>query len=134
MAIREDALRNFSFYYPDLAEEVVDFRIFYYTKTLVKLSNGEVYIYDEELTTIKRMPDDPDDLTEFECRDIFSCALSHIMRVRGVTQFVLSRATGISQQAISSYIRGTRTPTFYVVDKIAKALDCSTDDFRYTGF
>ena len=134
MIIREDELRNFSFYHPDLIDDVMEFRVFYYTKVFLQMRNGEVYVYDEELNSLARMPDDPYDMTEEECRDVFRKALAHIMRMKGVSQDRLSRLTGISQQAISSYICGRRSPTLYVMDKLAKALECSTDDFRYIGF
>ena len=48
-----------------------------------------------------------------------------------MTQTDLANATGIPQQQISKYIRGYRVPTFYNLDKIARALDCTIDELRY---
>ena len=54
-----------------------------------------------------------------------------MMYIKGITQSELSNCTDIPQYLISDYIRGKRTPSFYNVDKIAKALDCSVDELRY---
>ena len=43
----------------------------------------------------------------------------------------LSKKTGISETMISRYMNGLSNPGFFVVDKIARALDCSMDDLRY---
>jgi transcriptional regulator with XRE-family HTH domain len=54
------------------------------------------------------------------------------MYLKGVNQQYLSDATGITAVTLSNYMRGKVTPNFYNVDKIAKALDCSIEEFRYT--
>ena len=48
------------------------------------------------------------------------------------TQIILAipNLTGLTQPNISQYMNGTKTPSFFTVDKIARALNCSTDDFR----
>jgi transcriptional regulator with XRE-family HTH domain len=50
---------------------------------------------------------------------------------KGVTQSDLSFATGIAQPTLSGYINGKHEPGLYAIDKIAKALGCSVDEFRY---
>jgi transcriptional regulator with XRE-family HTH domain len=54
------------------------------------------------------------------------------MTRQGVSQLELSELTGIPQSTISNYLTGKFLPGFYNMDKIAKALKCSIDEFRYT--
>jgi transcriptional regulator with XRE-family HTH domain len=53
------------------------------------------------------------------------------MALEGISQCELSERTGITQPSISDYMNGKKLPSFYTVDKIAKALGCSVDAFRY---
>jgi transcriptional regulator with XRE-family HTH domain len=71
-------------------------------------------------------------MTEDECRSEFGYRLVHIMIRKGISQVDLAERIGVSNVMINRYINGSNTPSFYVVDKIAKALNCSMDDFRYT--
>lgn len=134
MAIREDGLRNFSFYYHNMVDNVVDYRHIYGGYQLILMEDGEVYLYDDEFQTIRKLPIDPNDMTERECRNEFGKAMQRIMHVQRVSQLVLSERTGISQASLSCYMRGTVTPSFYAADRIAKALGRPLDDFTYTGF
>ena len=77
------------------------------------------------------MPKDISNMSEDECKTEFSWRLRSRMQRKRVTQQDLSDMTGISQSCISGYLNGTNMPSFYKADKIAKALGCSVDDFRY---
>lgn len=60
----------------------------------------------------------------------FSESLALIMKERHVNQVELSKISGIKQQLISSYIRGSKTarlPSFKNLIRFANALDCSID-------
>ena len=97
----------------------------------VKLNDGRIYEYNIEHKSIRKLPNDPDHLTERQYRIEFGRRLRDILSYKGLTQKDLSDITGIPQSTISHYIRGLTTPSSYMLDKIAKALNCSTDDFRY---
>ena len=62
----------------------------------------------------------------------FRQRLRRLMTRQGVSQLELSELTGIPQSTISNYLTGKFLPGFYNMDKIAKALKCSIDEFRYT--
>ena len=134
MAIRGGDIRNFSYYYPHMADSVIDARDVYGGEQLLLMEDGRVLAYNDLYRTYRELPHDPNEMTEGECRKEFGRALARIMDWKRVGQIELSDRTGISQPAISSYICGTRTPSFYAADKIAKALDMSLDEFRYIGF
>ena len=118
-------------YFPSLAEEVVDYRKENQFELYVRTRDGDSYIFDDGDKTIRRLPNNSRDLTEIECRNEFGRRLRKMMFRKNVTQIELSERTGISQTLLSRYIMGKSNPGFYNVDKIAKALDCSVDDFRY---
>ena len=132
--IRTDDLHNFSFYYPNMVDDVVDCRTIYGGEQLLLMDDGSVWAFDFVTNRIRELPPDPNDMTEQECRIEFGRAMCRIMRWKCIDQLELSELTGLSQPAISSYIRGVRTPSFYAADLIAKALGRPIEEFRYTGF
>ena len=54
-----------------------------------------------------------------------SIRLQEIMREKGVKQAELARMTGISRGAISNYVLGRYEPKSDIINKFAKALNCS---------
>lgn len=54
----------------------------------------------------------------------FASRLKKFMRAKQITQTELSKRTGLSRTAISSYLNGYSIPNAYNVYLIAKALDC----------
>lgn len=72
-----------------------------------------------------------DILTKNEFKAIFGKKLSMIMKAKGLTEAELAERTGLTQPQLSDYISGKRIPSYYIIDRIARALDCSTDEFRY---
>ena len=122
---------NLKLYWPfvqDLAlsyEEISDYEI------MVKLSDGRIVLYDDFDHTLRRLPTKSEAMTDEEFKQESSTRLKRSMYRKGVTQLDLAERTGISQPQISSYVNGKVFPSFYYIDKIAKALKCSADDFRY---
>lgn len=98
---------------------------------VIEMSDNRVMLYDYILNTLRRLPKSRCDMTRDECNDEFGKRLKQLLMYRGLNQEDLSQMTGIAQPAISSYIRGKTTPSFYIADKIAKALGVSLDYFRY---
>jgi DNA-binding Xre family transcriptional regulator len=121
---------NLEMYFPFIARDAVDIKENGHWLT-VKLIDGSSVIYDDIGKTIRNLPLDPNDLSKFECLNEFGSRLYKIMTYKRVTQVELSERTGISRPLLSNYINNKVMPSFYNVDKIAKALDCSIDDFRY---
>jgi DNA-binding Xre family transcriptional regulator len=123
---------NFKAYWPFLAREAESYVHIDSFLIHVKLTNGEVYAYDDLDTTIRRLPQNSNELTKSQYEYEFGDRLRRVMRMKGVTQQELSEKTGISRPLLNSYINRKKSPSFYNVDKIAKALNCSTDLFRYS--
>ena len=98
---------------------------------IVELDNGERWRYDGTFHTTRLIPKDSRVLSEDEFRLEFRLRLRSLLWCKGVSQKELAESTGMSQSQISAYLNGKTTPSFYAIDKIAKALDCSVDELRY---
>ena len=98
---------------------------------LVELRDGSSLLYDDIDGTIRKLPNDCNSMSESECKKEFGMRLRRLMMLRNITQEELSELTGIQRPAISNYMTGRTSPSFYNADKIAKALGCSMDELRY---
>jgi DNA-binding Xre family transcriptional regulator len=127
----EELHRNLKLYFPSIEEESLRLRCCSPVELVVELEDGSQVSYNDIDKTIRRLPQDPDNLTEEECRREFGARLQMMLYRKGMSQRRLSDLTGILPVSISRYISGSSTPSFYTVDKIAKALNCSVDEFRY---
>ena len=58
---------------------------------------------------------------------IFSERLSLILSRKKLSQKELAVKAGVTESAMSYYVKGERTPRGEVLSRIAKALNCSTD-------
>lgn len=122
---------DFNLHFPNIASSAVKHYEHGKTELIVKLLDGSSVSYDYINKTIRNLPSDSRKLTVHECRKEFGIRLNNIMYSKGITQEDLSNETGIPQSMISNYITGKTSPSFYKVDKIAKALECSVDELRY---
>lgn len=118
-------------YCPFIYREMVECYEGSCNELIVVTIGGDRFSYNTLNDTFRRLPPDPDNITVEECAREFGERLYNKMYQEGVTQEILSERTGIHQVMISGYITGKHSPTFYNVDKIAKALGCSVDEFRY---
>ena len=122
---------RFERYFPTIAKHAC-----FYTEVTpellhIELDDGMNFMYDDLDNSITRMPDNKYYMTEGECRQIFAWRLRRVMRHKCVSQLELAEMTGIHEVSISNYMNGKTTPSFYAVDRIAKALDISMDELRY---
>lgn len=117
--------------FPCIAENVVECLGCTEFDITMRLNDGSVFLYDDIEGSIRRLPLGSNFLTKKECNIEFGERLMRMMNRKGVSQTELSKKTGLRQSQISNYINGINSPSFYVVDKIAKALNCSVEYFRY---
>lgn len=129
--MNEYLLKNFQMSYPHIASKVVDIHQGEDLELFMTLEDGSRMAYYEYDNSVRELPKDDLFLTEEECRKEFGIRLYRIMRHKGIMQKELSELTGITQASISNYINGRMSPTFFTVDKIARALGCSIEDLRY---
>lgn len=98
---------------------------------IIYLKSGEMVVYDPITDRCRTLPRDPLAMTAEECNAELGARLRKIMRRENCSQEELAFQTGLSKGTISCYVRGKMAPSFYYMDKIAKVLNCSLDDFRY---
>lgn len=123
---------NMQSYYPFLSERMASYKKVGPYELIVKTNDGETIPYDDVNHSIRRLPRDSNNMTEQGVSVEFRQRLRRLMTQQGVSQLELSELTGIPQSTISNYLTGKFLPGFYNMDKIAKALKCSIDEFRYT--
>lgn len=129
--MNNDIRQNFSQHFRFLADKAIDIVIVDDWTLHVRLEDGSSVVYDDMLHTIRNLPQNSKTMTEQECRVEFGCRLRKILLHRGMSQSELCRRADITDVQLSRYMNGRHTPSLYAVDKIAKALDCSIDDFTY---
>lgn len=122
---------NFERFFPSIARLALKCRQVDFFSIMVDLADGDRIIYDDVEKTIRTLPKDPTKLSKEQCSREFGLRLRRMMTIKGMTQEMIQEKTGIHQVVISNYMNGKSMPSFYAVDKIAKALGCSLDDLRY---
>ncbi len=60
-------------------------------------------------------------------RNPFSVRLEGLLKSRGITQKELAQKSGVTEAAISHYMKGDRTPRSAVLSKIAMVLGTTSD-------
>ena len=123
---------NLKAYFPYIARDMEEWCETDRGELIIRMQNGDTFLYDDDNQTLRLLPKDCNSMTEDECLFEFGKRLRKIMFYKGFNQAKLSSATGIPQGVISGYVTGRINPGFYNVDRIAKALGCSIEDFRYT--
>lgn len=124
-------LYNFRLYFPFIYEDAKEIFDLNPIELLVERNNGSKLIYNEFHNSIRYIPKDPHNMNEDEYRSEFKYRLLSCMERYHMSQGMLSEVTGISQSILSRYMNGVSIPSFQNLDKIAKALGCSMDEFRY---
>lgn len=118
--------------YPQIAENMVEDQKELNGDIVIVTKDGKQYLYDFLTVTCREIHAPGYEMTEAEFKTEFGIRLHKIMRRKGVTQLELSDKTGISRQTINSYLAGKNVPSFYKVSAIARALNCSIDEFILT--
>ena len=118
-------------YFPDLLGEVVHAREYVQFMLLLETNTKYDYFYNITNNVLIPIPKDDKNLDKESFKRIFGVLLRRALECSGLTQEELSEKTGIPQPNISDYLYGKHFPSFYQIDKMAKAMNCSVDDLRY---
>lgn len=118
-------------YFPDLLGEVVHAREYVQFMLLLETNTKYDYFYNITNNVLIPIPKDDKNLDKDSFRRIFGVLLRRALECSGLTQEELSEKTGIPQPNISDYLYGKHFPSFYQIDKMAKAMNCSVEDLRY---
>jgi DNA-binding Xre family transcriptional regulator len=98
----------------------------------VFLNNGDYVDYDDRAGTFRYITKDSEhstcEITDEDCREIFSRNLSELMRAQGIGRSTLSDRTGLSQVMLSKYMTKKATPSLPNIKKIARVLNCGLEE------
>lgn len=54
--------------------------------------------------------------------------LKAILSKRGMTQKMLANSLGVTENAVSNWVKGKREPSIATIEKLVSLLDCTADD------
>ena len=118
--------------HPYFKDEVNSYRPKHTNAIRIIFKDGRMMDYNIRTHTYRDVCEyrdsNPDDITDDNCREIFSANLIEQMKMRGFDQPDLAARTGLSCTIISKYMRKQATPSITNLEKIAHALNCSRDE------
>ena len=118
-----------------IPEEVEDYIEINEWDLIIKFKDGRQFIYDRFTNTHKNLYyNSINELTDKQEKKEFAHRLRSLMGRRCVNQDKLAELVGTTQPMISKYVRGDAIPNAIMLRKIAKALNCSMDDFFYRDY
>lgn len=127
--IDANLLHNFELDYPEIYYSDVDDIVESDNLELtITTKNGKRYAYDGLTKGLRQLPSKFEDVDDHLFRREFGIRLRRKMMLKGITQRMLSKMIGVSQPAISNYLTGKNSPTLYMAEKLARALECSIQD------
>jgi DNA-binding Xre family transcriptional regulator len=135
----ERMLENYRDWYPDLYLQTNDYRPSGRYRILLRLDDGSRLEYNDLDNTIRDVTkyydrETCDELDEETWRKEFGRNLRRIIAEKSITQEVLADQAGISRQMLSRYVRGTSTPSGYILNRLSRILDCDVRDLTRFGY
>lgn len=128
----EEIFEDFAMRHPEWAKNVKSYKPKHINSIRITFNDGEQIDYNIRTRSYREVHEyyinDPGDVTDEMCREVFAINLAEMMRSKGFSQPELSARTGLSTASISKYLRKKATPTITTLEKIAHALNCNRDD------
>lgn len=97
----------------------------------IELKDGRIVRYDASTDSTRTVNPHYDDLIvedEEYFRLSFSRNLRRLMRDKDLSREKLAEQSNVSYHSICNYINASSTPSFFVVNKLARALDCDPSE------
>lgn len=129
----EELLESFKRNHPGFCEKIVSYYQDGPMGLVVKLNNGKVIWYDDINKSLRRLPDNADKMSPEDFLYEFKKRVEKMLIFKGMSQNDLAEKAEIHPVQLSKYLNGRNIPSFFVADKIARALDCLIDELRYSG-
>ena len=135
----ERILDEYKVWHPSLYEHTVECRPSGRHCILASLDDGSKIEYNSVNNTMRDVTkfyirEQSIDVDEAAWRREFGHKLQRAIAEKGMTQEKLSDATGISRQMLSRYVRGTSTPSGYILSRIVNALGCDVRELTKFGY
>lgn len=123
-----DMFDNFREMFPTIAEKVIDWWPSGREEITVRLSNGSSMVWRDVDRSARNVRVSVDGLTEELWRKNFSYKLRDALASSGKTSQDVADEIGISRQMFSRYLNSRATPSYFVLDKLARVLRCTISD------
>ena len=125
----EDIIESYEVWYPSLYRRTKECRPSGRYCILVTLDDGtkmEFNSFDHTIRDVSNLYDrnSENGLDESAWRKEFGHKLRRAIEEKGISQERLSEMIGISRQMLSRYVRGTSTPSGYVLTRLSEILGC----------
>lgn len=117
-----------------LEQNIIDYYAIDKWDLFVQLNNGDKFIYDSFYNIIRFDLYEGDNLTDDQELNEFRKNLKKMIDRNYITQDELANRVGVDCKTISRYVTGRTIPDCLTLNKIAKALGCSVEDFFYKRF
>lgn len=135
----EQIIDEYRAWHPGLYRRTVDCIPSGKYSILASLNDGSRIEYnslDKTIRDVTRLYSHEADesLDEVAWRKEFGRKLHRAISERGMTQEQLSETTGISRQMLSRYVRGTSTPSGYILSRLVEALGCDVRELTKFGY
>ena len=114
--------------------DIVEYHLLNEYDLLIKFKDGRNIIYDTYMNTSRPVKYTDDNLTDEQEAYEFRINLRKLMKHKRIDQTELAKRVGVSQAMISKYITGQSIPNAMMLNKLAKALYCTTDAFFYKHY
>lgn len=126
--VNEYMLQNYIAYFHPRFDEIEDIRGINKCEILIIKKDGSRYIFNDVMSSIRRLPADPDNMTDEQVAFEFMQRFRSMRILRAYNISDLHELTGISVSTLSRYDNGETTPTVINLRKLSKALKCSPSD------
>lgn len=132
MEVWENMLNKIAMIRPDIYNDMIDWYTSNQGEVTIKVSDGTKYAFDirhlDRPTLLPDFRDPMEEVSEEEWRKNFARRVRRRMEYLGVSQEWLSGKTGISQVTISKYLNAKGSPSGPNIERIARALGCSSGE------
>lgn len=130
---------NYKIWYPGLYNQTIECRPSGRHCILVSLDDGTKMEYNSIDNTIRDVTklyirENIGSVDEEAWRKEFGHKLRRAIADRGINQERLSEMMGISRQMLTRYVRGTSTPSGYILSRLAEVLDCDVRELTKFGY
>lgn len=135
----EDIIESYKVWYPSLYRRTKECRPsgrFCILVTLDDDTKMEFNSFDHTIRDVSNLYDrNPENgLDESAWRKEFGHKLRRVIEEKGINQEQLSGMIGISRQMLSRYVRGTSTPSGYVLTRLSEILGCDVRELTKFGY
>ena len=127
---------EYKIWHPSMYEKTIECRPSGRSSILVTLNDGSRIEYESNSNTVRNVTRMyTDRVTDEETwRKEFGHKLRKAISDKGITQEKLSEITGISRQMLTRYVRGSSTPSGYILTRLTEALDCDVRELTKFGY